>query len=126
MTTINRHSAGLSALLGLGLLAAGCATQTPQDKVSALTAAGFKPHGVGTPKQVALAAQLPANELVRRTYKGRALYVYSDPSGCNCLYAGYQPAYDRYMQTGRAQAASMAQADAEFDEDAWGMGGWRD
>ena len=92
-----------------------------------LTGAGFKQHVAGTPKQQALMGQLPPNQLVQRQWKGRPIWVYADPRGCNCIYAGYQPAFDRYQQTAHEQMQAVAaNASQDFDGDAWGMTGWRD
>jgi hypothetical protein len=117
-----------AAMLGLGLLAAGCSTsRSVPDKEAMLTSAGFEQRPAATPKQQARMEQLPPNKLVQRQWKGKPVYVYADPAGCRCIYLGNQAAYARYRQNARDEREAVAaNENASFDGEAWGMTGWRD
>jgi hypothetical protein len=95
-------------VLALGLLA--CAPKPGQeniDKEDKLAAAGFKKRSIKTETQLADFRNIPAHMIRPATYKGKAVYVYADPTICGCLYMGSTTAYNTYIRG--AMARSMRQ-----------------
>jgi len=93
-------------VLALGLLA--CAMPTPADygpaaKENKLVAAGFKKRSIKTEAQLADFRNIPAHMIRPATYKGRAVYVYADPTICGCLYMGGTTAYNTYISGAMAR-----------------------
>jgi len=86
--------------LALGLLACNPlspADYGPQAKENRLVAAGFKKRSIKTEAQLADFRSIPAHMIRPSTYKGRAVYVYADPTICGCLYMGGTTAYNTYI-----------------------------
>lgn len=113
-------------LATLGLAAAGCTTPAEQ-KENALVAAGFHQRPADTPARVASMKALPPNTFVTQTQKGRTVYLYADPTGCNCIYYGTEDNYGLYQQVRYQQRMSDQAARApipdesyEFDYGLWG------
>ena len=93
-------------VLVLGLLA--CAMPTPADygpaaKENKLVAAGFKKRSIKTEAQLADFHNIPAHMIRPATYKGRAVYIYADPTICGCLYMGSTTAYNTYIRGAMAR-----------------------
>jgi hypothetical protein len=80
--------------------AAGCESN-PKYKEDMLSSAGFKPAPPKTAALVASMKSLTPHKLTRTTYKGKTVWVYSDPTICGCVYIGNQGAFDAYMQAQR-------------------------
>ena len=81
--------------------AAGCATLQAagvRSTEAMLTTAGFHVEPADTPDKKADLQQPPARALVRQTQDNQALYVYRDPTVCNCRYVGGEPEYQRYQK----------------------------
>ncbi len=118
---------GPLAVLGAGLLIAGCSTaQSVQDKEGMLLSSGFQQRPAETAKQQAMMERLPPHTLVKRDRNGKPVYIYSDPTGCHCIYVGTQAAFERYHQMRHGQENVYAGADPDWDWMPWGMTGWRD
>jgi len=74
-----------------------------------------------TAEQVATRHVLPPYELIKRTRNGEAVYVYADPTNCQCAYVGgaeQDTAFKRYVsQLSAAEAdrieSRMATEEAE-------------
>ena len=96
------RSTNLAAVVGLALLAAGCATAT-QTTESLLAQAGFRQLPADTPQKLAHLQTLPERRIVIRTRQAQKYYVYADPGGCKCLYIGSADQYQRYQQFVQAQ-----------------------
>jgi hypothetical protein len=96
-------------VLALGLLACAPtpAQYGPAAKEDRLAAAGFKKRSIKTETQLADFRNIPAHMIRPATYKGRAVYVYADPTICGCLYMGSTSAYNTYIRG--ATARSMQQ-----------------
>ena len=95
-------------LLALGLLACGPTPgQEPIHKEDRLVAAGFKKRSIKTEAQLADFRNIPAHMIRPASYKGKAVYVYADPTICGCLYMGSTAAYNTYIKG--AMARSMKQ-----------------
>jgi len=84
------------AISALCAAVAACETNS-KFKEDRLSSAGFKPTPPSTPAQQASLKSLPPHKLVQITRKGKAVWVYSDPTICGCLYVGNQAAYNAYL-----------------------------
>ncbi|MEW6254370.1 MAG: hypothetical protein AB1592_00315 [Pseudomonadota bacterium] len=103
---------------GISLAAAGCSTTTPaQEKQDALTTAGFHKRVADTPAKVASMNAMPSNSFVRQTQKGQTVYLYADPSGCNCIYYGTEDNYGLYQQARYQQRMTDMAARAPIVDD---------
>ncbi len=120
------------ALLGLGLVTAGCQTTGGiQGKEDMLAAAGFSLQPADTPSRLAALKALPPNKFVRKGKGGTIVYVYGDPIVCKCVYFGSQQAYGAYrammfqqnIADEQRMTAFMMQ-DSTFDFGPWGPGFW--
>ena len=85
------------AISALCVAVAACESN-PKFKEDMLSSAGFKPTPPSTPAQQASLKNLPPHKLVQITRKGKAVWVYSDPTICGCLYVGNQAAYGSYRE----------------------------
>ncbi len=105
-----------------------------QDKENMLAAAGFAFKPADTPQKIAALHALPPHKFVRQTRNGQQVWIYADPTVCNCLYAGNEAAYDAYrhevfekhIADEQEMAASMNQdaaANISMDWGVWG-GPW--
>lgn len=90
----------VSAVAAATLLAA-CQTTPPPPTGNLLTSAGFTMKVADTPARQAKLASVPAGKMIPRVVKGKTLYFYADPKGCNCVYVGDETAYQSYQQLGR-------------------------
>lgn len=111
----------LAAAAGATMLAA-CQTTPPAPTGNLLTAAGFTMKVADTPKRQAKLAALPIGKMISRSIKGKNVYVYADPKGCNCVYVGDDVAYQSYMQLGRNRSVPsenllIAEMNSENDWD---------
>ena len=69
-----------------------------ESKENLLASSGFRTISVNTPAKQAAFKRLPAHELSRKTYKGKAVWVYPDRDVCGCVYIGSQKTYDAYIK----------------------------
>lgn len=120
-------------LLAFGLLA--CAPNPGQgtiNKEDRLAAAGFKKRPIKTEAQLADFRNIPAHMIRPASYRGKAVYVYADPTICGCLYVGSTTAYNTYIRG--AMARSMRQeyksetTDSGYSPSPWMLDGgpWDD
>ena len=114
------------SLLALGLLGCGPPTPAgygPQAKEDRLAAAGFKKRPIKTEAQLADFRNIPAHMIRPATYRGKAVYVYADPTICGCLYIGSPTAYNTYIRG--AMARSMQQEyKSETTDTGYNPGPW--
>jgi hypothetical protein len=93
-------------VLALGLLA--CAAPNPGqgeiNKEDKLAQAGFKKRSIKTETQLADFRNIPAHMIRPASYKGKAVYVYADPTICGCLYMGSTTAYNTYIRGAMARS----------------------
>jgi hypothetical protein len=108
----------------------GCATLQAGDTYGIgqmLAAAGFAAQPADTEAKLAHLHSLAPRTLLRRDENGETYYLYADPSGCKCLYAGRQAEYKRYRELARqrtiADEAKIVNEDAD-DFRLWGLGPW--
>ncbi len=93
-------------VLALGLLACepvSPAAYGPAAKEDKLAAAGFKKRSIKTEAQLADFRNIPKHMIRPATYKGRAVYIYADPTICGCLYMGSTTAYNTYIRGAMAR-----------------------
>jgi len=91
-------------MLGLGLVLLGesCGTtllkkDTPRME-RALIESGFQIVSADTAEKVAKLQALPPYKLVKRTRNGEAVYVYADPTTCQCAYVGNAEQYTTFKR----------------------------
>jgi hypothetical protein len=108
------------AVLGVCAAVSAC-TAAVQNKEDMLAAAGFTLIPANTTeRQGALASLLP-HKFIHQTRNGRVVFVYADPTICDCLYIGDQAAYDRYRANVFAKNLANEQAmTAQINEMNWG------
>jgi hypothetical protein len=82
----------VATFLGLAVTACAGLPETPEAMMSD---SGFKAMPVKTAAQVASFNSLPKQQVTKKIYKGKTIWVYpADPTICTCLYVGDQQAYD--------------------------------
>jgi hypothetical protein len=116
----------LLSAVALGLV--GCATLQGGDARAterALVSAGFQVKRADTPEKLAHLQTLPARKILRGQHAGQPYYVYADPKGCTCLYAGTEPQYQKYRELVREETAAAEAklvTDDASDFRLWGPG----
>ncbi len=112
----------LGALCTLGALCALTACETEAQRIThhddALVRDGFQKKPADTPERQAMLSRLPVNHFVRLADGDTALYVYSDPTVCTCIYVGNQRAYDDY-KADRQSTVIVPYDDANWNWHAW-------
>src|SRR3984893_9824541 len=114
--------------MGFLLAIAGCTAPTAPvaQKRDMLAAAGFQVRVADSPHRVDQMKRLPPNKFVSRIRNGQKVYLFADPSGCNCVYLGTQQNWGAYQQQlaarqmAQEQEISAAESQAEWDFGAWG------
>jgi hypothetical protein len=81
---------------GIGLSACQSAQQTVQNKEDLLAAAGFTIQPANSPARIAEMKRLPPHKFVRQTSGNTVVYLFADPSVCQCVYFGDQAAWSAY------------------------------
>jgi hypothetical protein len=112
------------AILGLCAAVAACQSNT-KFKEDMLLTAGFKATPPKTPTQVAMLKSLLPHKLTKTTYKGKTVWLYSDPTICGCLYVGNQVAHDAYL-TKQTQQALLDMRSVPVPDEAgnWDFSSW--
>ncbi len=113
------------AVLGLSLIAAGCAADRSQrvmNKEDMLAASGFKFVPANTPERQAAFTKLPPHKFIRQVRGDKVIYVYADPTICACLYVGGQKAYGAYRA--RVFDKQIADEQATVANDVYYMSDW--
>ncbi len=122
--TMRRLNSTLSVLAACVALS-GCATMV-QNKEDMLAASGFTLVPANTPQRQASLKRLPAHKFVHQVRNNAVVFVYADPTICDCLYVGNQAAYDRYRaNVFQKQIANEQEMTAQMNEmnwDGWGPG----
>src|SRR5262245_6597120 len=103
----------LSLGLGFVLLGEGCGTALLKKDAPrmerALIESGFQIIPADTAEKVAKLQALPPYKLVKRTRNGEAVYVYADPTNCQCAYVGDAQQYTTFKRY--ISQLSVAEAD---------------
>jgi hypothetical protein len=68
-----------------------------KQRESLLLKSGFVMKPADTIQRQSALAHMPANQLFERTKEGKELFIYADPTYCNCIYVGDEMAYDQYQ-----------------------------
>jgi len=69
-----------------------------ENKENMLAGAGFKMQPANTPARTAELRKMPPHKFTVQTRNGNSIWIYPDPTVCNCLYLGDQQAYDIYRR----------------------------
>jgi hypothetical protein len=113
-----------STLVIFAVCAGLSACNQVQNKEDLLAAAGFTVVPANTPQRQASLASLPPHKFAQQVRNNAVLYIYADPTICDCLYVGNQAAYDRYRQDVFAKnLANEQQMTAQINEMNWGPWG---
>jgi hypothetical protein len=113
-----------ATLISLAVCAGVIACSPVQNKEDMLAAAGFNLVPANTPQRQASLHSLPPHKFVHRVRNNAVVFIYADPTICDCLYVGNQAAYDRYHQDVFAKnIADEQQMTAEITESEWGAWG---
>ena len=109
------------AILVLFAACAAVAACNPvQNKEDMLAAAGFTLVPANTPQRQASLTSLPPHKFVHQVRNNATVFIYADPTICDCLYVGNQAAYDRYRQDVFAKnLANEQQMTAQINEGEW-------
>ena len=105
----------------------GCATvekDTAMDTERLLAASGFQMRMADTPQKLDKIKTMNQRKLIRHQDNGKNHYIYADATGCKCLYAGTEKAYEKFKNLAAARlsadAASARDEDAQMDWEVWG------
>ena len=113
------------ATVTLAVAVSACASQVP-NKEDMLAAAGFTLVPANTPQRQASLTNLPPHKFARQVRNNNVVYVYADPTICDCLYVGNQAAYGRYrenvFQKKIADEQQMTAQIYQMDWGSWGPG----
>jgi hypothetical protein len=113
---MTRRGPGLALLIGLGALAAGCATGARTTE-SLLSEAGFRELSADTPEKISHLQTLPTRKFVKRNRDGQSYYVYADPEYCKCLYVGTVQQYGQYRSLVREEDYEAAEEEYYVNEE---------
>ena len=127
---MRRFPIGMALVASLAL---GACAQVVTNKEDMLAAAGFKPQPADTAQRQAALKSMPGHKLSMQNRKGKIVWVYADPTICNCVYLGDEQAYDAYRrmvfqknladeQQAAAQMAEYSAGPYPFAWDTWGPG----
>ncbi len=127
---MRRFPIGMALVASLAL---GACAQVVTNKEDMLAAAGFKPQPADTAQRQAALKSMPGHKLSMQNRKGKIVWVYADPTICNCVYLGDEQAYDAYRrmvfqknladeQQAAAQMAEYSAVPYPFAWDTWGPG----
>src|SRR5271169_6228616 len=90
--------AHFGAIFGISLLLSACQTpqQSVQSKEDLLAAAGFMIKPANTPARLAAMKKLPPHKFVQQSSGTNIVWLYADPTICQCVYFGDQTAWSNY------------------------------
>ena len=98
------------SLAGCAAMQAGETRTTEQ----LLAAAGFQMKAADTPEKRARLQTLTPRQILSRPRGGEPRYVYVDPTGCQCLYAGNEQQYQEFRRL-RLQRQIEHENDSDSD-----------
>jgi hypothetical protein len=122
-----RYLPKLGAIVGTVLLLSACQTpqQSVQSKEDLLAAAGFMIKPANTPARLAAMKKLPPHKFVQQNSGGNLVWLYADPTICQCVYFGDQTAWSNYRAMVFAkQLADERQMTAIMNQNAFDFGPW--
>jgi len=101
------------------------AQQSAQNKEDLLAAAGFTLQPANTPQRVAAMRKLPPHKFVQQTSGTNVVYVYADPSICQCVSFGNQEAWSNYRaMVFQKRLADERQMTALLNQNTFDFGPW--
>lgn len=110
------------------LVLGGCATEQEivQGRENMLAAAGFTARPADTPQRQTELKTLPPHKFIyQKQASDRVVYIYSDPTVCDCLYIGSEQAYQKYRQLAfQKQVADENLQAAQMNMSGWQWGSW--
>jgi hypothetical protein len=110
-----------STLLSFAVGVAVSACSHVQNKEDMLAAAAFTFVPANTPQRQASLGKMSPHKFVHQVRDNRVLFIYADPTICDCLYVGNQAAYDSYRQNVFVQhIADEEKMTAEMNQMDWG------
>ena len=117
------------AAVGLCLAATACnndPSRAIMNKEDMLVASGFKFVPANSPERIASFNTLPKHKFVRQVNGNKVVYIYADPTICNCLYVGGQKSYGTYQarRLDKRIADEQAQTVADMSMASWNWGPW--
>lgn len=111
----------------IALALVGCATvekDTAMDTERLLAASGFQMRMADTPQKLDKIKTMTLRKLIRHQRNGTADYIYADATGCKCLYAGTEKAYNKFKDLAAVRlsgdAASARNENVKMDWEVWG------
>jgi hypothetical protein len=119
--------AHFGAIFGFALLLSACQSpqQSVQSKEDLLAAAGFMIKPANTPARLAAMKKLPPHKFVQQTSGTNIVWLYADPTICQCVYFGDQSAWSNYRAMVFAkQLANEQQMTAVMNQNAFDFGPW--
>ena len=119
--------AAIPLLLGATLALGACQStqQSIQNKEDLLAAAGFVAQPANSPDRLAAMKALPPHKFVQQTTGSTIVWVYADPTICNCVYFGNQTAWGNYRAMVFAKRlANEQQMTAFMNQNAFDFGPW--
>jgi hypothetical protein len=117
----------MGMIFGAGLLLSACQTpqQAVQSKEDLLAAAGFTIKPANSPQRIAAMKKLPPHKFVQQAQGPNVVWVYADPTICQCVYFGDQAAWANYRSMVFAkQLANEQQMTAVMNQNAFDFGPW--
>ncbi len=116
------------AAVGLCLAATACSDpdRAIMNKDDMMAASGFKFVPANTPERVASFNTLPKHQFIRQIKGDKVVYIYADPTICNCLYVGGQKSFAAYQARRLQQriADDQAQVSDDMSMVNWNWGPW--
>ena len=117
----------LGVALATALVVSSCQTpqQANQAKEDLLAAAGFSIQPANTPGRLAAMKKLPPHKFVQQAQGANIVWLYADPTGCDCVYFGNQAAWSNYRAMVFAkQIANEQQMTAIMNQNSFDFGPW--
>jgi len=122
---MRRLSPGL--IIGTALLVSACQSpqQSVQSKEDLLAAAGFTIKPANTAARLTAMQKLPPHKFVQQTNGSSVVWVYADPTICQCVYFGDQAAWSNYRAMVFAKRlANEQQMTALLNQNSFDFGPW--
>jgi hypothetical protein len=120
-----RFRSALIVVAALLVSACQSTSQSVQSRENLLAAAGFTIKPANTPARLAAMKKLPPHKFVQQTNGGNAVWVYADPTICQCVYFGDQTAWSNYRAEVFAQhLADEQRMTAIMNQNAFDFGPW--
>ncbi|SEC27447.1 hypothetical protein SAMN05519104_1071 [Rhizobiales bacterium GAS188] len=117
----------IGAAIATVLLLSACQStqQTVQGKEDLLSAAGFSIKPANSAARLAAMKKLPPHKFVQQTSGTNVVWLYADPTICQCVYFGDQTAWANYRaMVFQKQIANEQQMTAIMNQNSFDFGPW--